>query len=466
MPVSRLVALSRPSYAKAAAVRLPIIDAEQEPFIWHRLYIEAHLPQDCGLTLHVAAGSDKDALDRLPRHAMHAHHFGVVQQKVNRQLSNPDDSGTTPQGVWLDLDSERPWLASATGREREVNRCGLFSVLVQKSSGAVRRIQGRYVRIDIELCGSGQATPRVYAVRLWGSRNGWRDRYLPDHLSTDTGEYSAGSDFMDRYLSLFESVLTPLEDQIAHSYRLTRPDTAPADILDWLADWIGADLDAALPDTAKRQLLEQAVGLWRRRGTLPALQRMLDIVTEGGIRRGDLVVLEHFQLRRTFSTLLGLDLSDDSNPLTPFARASGNSHLGGTFFLGAEDQKAFFALFKPELLNDPLTSAEERDAALTALAEFFDQHAHTVTVIVHAAFDDAARSLVSRVLEREVPAHVGVQLVDGPGSLVLALSSMVGIDTRLGGEPAKQELLLGDSQIGQIFLSDLPTLDPRFEGGA
>ena len=50
---------------------------------------------------------------------------------------------------------------------------------------------------------------------------------------------ASGADFLDRFLGLFESVLTPLEDQVAASWRLTAPATAPAEALDWLAGWIG-----------------------------------------------------------------------------------------------------------------------------------------------------------------------------------------------------------------------------------
>lgn len=452
-PFARLVAPIRPSYARSGRAKALIVEADQDDCLWRRFYIEAHVPAECGIRLNIAAGNDRAALTALPESALHPHGVGAA-------------GVVGPTASWMDMESEIGWRRSATGQDRKRDRCGLFSVLIQRSGPAPRRIAGRYLRIDVQLNGNGMSTPHLFALRAWGGGMPWRERYLPDYLTASSGPLAEGSDFLDRYLSLFEGLLTPIEDQVAASYRLTRPDTAPADALDWIAGWIGADLDPALELPARRKLLANSIALWRRRGTLGGLERVLDIVTDGGIRRGDLVVLEHFHLRRTFSTILGTDLSNATNPLVPYARASGNSHLGATFFLGAEDSRAFFALFKPSLLDDPLTGEAERAVALRELEALFADHAFRVTILVNGQMSQLRRDLVARVVERETPAHVEAQIVDGPGSLVLALSSLVGVETRFGKMPARKPLMLDAAEIGQAYLSDTPSLDPRFEGGA
>ena len=456
-PFARLVAPSRPAYARTARIGCAMVQSEAAGTVWHRLFLEAQLPPDCGLTLQLGAGDDPAELAARPRSALHRHYVGACPEAT---------ASPGPRAVWLDQASERPWLPSAIGQARKRDRSGLYSVLVQKTGADVKRIAGRYLRIEIALHGSGLATPRLHALRVWGPRRAWRDRFLPDYMTDETGPLAAGSDFLDRFLGLFESVLTPIEDEVGASWRLTRPDAVPAEALDWLAGWIGAELDPALSDTARRRLLAQSVPLWRRRGTLPGLERVLDIVTDGGVGRGELVVLEHFHLRRTFATILGADLSDAENPLTPWAAQSGNSHLGATFFLGDGDRKAFLALFRPELLNDPLTTEEERAEALDQLAEFFDDNAHRVTVLVHGQMDATRRALIARVLEREIPAHVVARIEQGPGSLVLALSSLLAVDSRIGPPPPRPAFTLDEAEIGQAWLTDAPTLDPRFEGGA
>lgn len=453
-PYRRLIAPSRPHYASSGNARGITLEGDADGAIWHRIYAELDLPKACGVTIHLAASDNQIALANVPIQDMHPHRFG-----------HPDSTGPGPRGIWLDQNSERAWLGSASGLPRRRDHCGLFEILIQKPVGDTRRITGRYLRIEVTLNGNNRATPALFALRVWGSRVAWRDRYLPAHMTVQEGPQAAGSDFLDRFLSLFEGVLTPLEEEVAGAHRLTRPDTAPAHALDWIASWIGAEIDPALSENARRRLLTHSVQLWRRRGTLPGLHKVLEIVTEGGVSRGDLVVLEHHHLRRTFSTILGVDLSDSENALTPWARRSGNSHLGSTFFLGDADRKSFFALFRPELLDDPLTTPSERADAAQALQTFFDDHAFRLTVLIHADLPQPTRDVIARVIDREVPAHVIASIQDAPGSLVLALSSLVGVDTRLGPPKIADPLRIGTAQIGQVALTDLPSLDPRSELG-
>ena len=452
-PFRRLIAPSRPQYAYAGQARGMMLKADVDSAIWHKIYVEADLPMACGITIWLAADDDPEALADLSLSAMHPHAFG--------QHKTPPPG---PRGIWLDQDSERPHLRSATDGARKRDKCGLFEVLIQKAAGSNRRLEGRFLRIEITLSGNGRATPALFALRVWGSRTPWRDRYLPAHMTTATGPQAEGSDFLDRFLCLFEGVLTPLEEEVAHAYRLTRPDTSPTHALDWVASWIGADIDSGLPEATRRRLLSQSVQLWRQRGTLLGLWKVLEIITDGGMSRGDIVLLEHHHLRRTFATILGIPLSDET-PLTPWARRSGNSFLGSTFFLGDAERKNFFALFRPELLDDPLTTEEERAAAFDQLGDFFDDHAFRLSVIIHTDIDPEMRALIGRVLQREVPAHVIATMLDAPGSLVLALSSIVSIDTRLGPARPIDSLRIGEAQIGQVALSDLGSLDPRSKLG-
>ena len=194
----------------------------------------------------------------------------------------------------------------------------------------VRALQGRFLAVRLELFGDGQAGPQIAALRAYGPRFSYRDRYLPE-LYRETADGAAvgppsGPDFLDRFLALFESVLTPLEDQVAASWRLTAPNAAPAEALDWLAGWIGLSLEPGLAEHQRRRMIRQATALYRRRGTLAGLAGMLDVVTDDGVRRGELVIVEQFRLRRTLATILGADLADEDDPLTRGVAISGNSY--------------------------------------------------------------------------------------------------------------------------------------------
>ena len=57
------------------------------------------------------------------------------------------------------------------------------------------------------------------------------------------------------------------------------PRTAPAPFLQWLAGWLGADVGMRLPEGRLRTLLGEAVELYRWRGTLYGLTRMIEVCT-------------------------------------------------------------------------------------------------------------------------------------------------------------------------------------------
>ncbi len=447
--------LSAPGFAPQAMAAAATVDGGQAGFVWHRLYLEAALPPGTRLILWLSADDDPAGLDAVAP-APHVFQNGPPQNTADGR----------PQGVWLDQDSELPFHSGLGDCPRRRDHAGLFTCLIQGAgTGPSRQLAGRWLRLTVELAGDGRTTPQVFAVRAWGPRFSYRDRYLPALYQEVSGDQAAGVDFLDRFLALFESLLTPLEDQVAAAWRLTDPDSAPAEALDWLAGWVGAELEPGLSTARRRRLLREATALWRWRGTLTGLNRMLDVVTDDGVTRGELVVVEHFRLRRTFATILGADLAPQDDPLTLGTAVSGNSYLGSTFFLGKRERREFFALFRPELLEDPLTAPAEAAAGSQAVETLLDSFAHRLTVLVHGELSEDDLGLVRRVVERESPAHAQTRVLRSRRPLILGLTALLAVDSYLRPRPPRPGLALGGARLGQAFLQDAASLDPRLEGG-
>lgn len=89
-------------------------------------------------------------------------------------------------------------------------------------------------------------------------------------------------ELMGRFLMLFESFWEPIEGQIDQLPYYFDPRTAPPDLLPWLAAWLDLLLDERWPESKRRQLLQSAVCLYRRRGTREGLADYLEIYT--GVR--------------------------------------------------------------------------------------------------------------------------------------------------------------------------------------
>jgi phage tail-like protein len=276
-------------------------------------------------------------------------------------------------------------------------------------------------------------------------------------------------DFLDRHVAMFEGVLTRLEDKAASAHLVTDPWAAPAEALDWLSGWIGAELAPALDETARRRMLANAVRLHRRRGTLPGLMLALDIVTGGDVACGGIVAFEDHRLRRVFSTILGADLGRRNDPLLGGPVESGNSFVGPTLVLGDADEfdggtQRLSADQETELAA--LFEAPDRRANGEAVRGFFAALAHRVTVLVHADADDTRLALIRETARALTPAHVALRVELASRPLILGIYALVGIDTYLRPRPEPSQVRLDRSKLGERdHVLRLPSLDSRLERG-
>ena len=95
-------------------------------------------------------------------------------------------------------------------------------------------------------------------------------KYLPGIYHTE---------FMSRFLGIFEAILLPIEWTIDNFDHYLSPRTAPAAFLPWLANWYDAEFDSTWSEDQRRLFLEEACLLYARRGTKWALSRVLEIYT-------------------------------------------------------------------------------------------------------------------------------------------------------------------------------------------
>jgi len=424
--VRRLYRLAQARLAASgdALIDAPL-DAGSPDTHWDRIYLDACVPPGCRLAVDAWAGD----LPVLP--------------------AGLPDTWLLPQPALLasPLKSELPFAAQADAAGNgDEGLAQLFEVLLQRPAGAVRELRGRYLRLRLRLQGDGRHSPAVFALRAWHPRFSWQGQYLPEHMrqqqapdAADTGPAN-GADLRDRVLASFEGLWTPLEDRIAAAEMLLSPATAPPAQLPVLAELLAQRLPAAWPVARQRRWLASAGARQQRHGTLAALVLALDVLTDGAVRRGQVVPVEHFRLRRTLATVLGIDMDDDAHPLTLGTGRSGNSRVGDTLILSDDSAREFLALFAPEVASAP------GDAAV--VQRVFDDVARRLTVVLHGPARALARS-VAEALPALVPATVvwAVRETDHP--FVLGLSPLLGIDTYLETNPPPQPVVLDRSRLGR-----------------
>jgi len=456
-----LVALALPALAPGAAGALIApFDSGEPGTAWHRLYVEARIPPGTGFTL-LAAATDSDQPAAAPQaDDWQPHHFGATAP-ANRH---------EPRAAWVPGGSEIPGHTGFLPGRPERDRDGLFTVLLQRANRPVRTLRGRFLHLRIVLRGNLRATPCVHAVRAYGPRFSYQDKYLPA-LYRETlfgpaadrvapGEDATRPDFLGRFLANFEGLLTPLEDKIAASWQLTDPQRTPDEAVEWLGSWIGVGFAPWYPARQRRRHLRQAPDLFSRRGTLKGLQLALDIATGDAVSAGRVVVVEDYWFRRTLQTVLGVKLDRDHDPLLGGSFISGNSKVGNTLFLSEEGtEKKFLALFDASIR---LKSADRE-----TVDAFFASLAHRVTVIVHETTSPEEFALIERVCAAEAPAHVVTRVRSASADFIVGLTALLAVDTYLRPHPTAPAVAVGATTLGDGALLRRPaSLDPRLEGSS
>lgn len=483
-----LQALSLPLRASNGNVVCRSLDGGAGGTCWHRLYVEASVPEGCGVRIWVAASDSPtpptdeaawfphDVGDTPPLRFALEPAAGWVDPKAQQQGVEYADWAKVPKAAWVPAYSEIPQQKMLLPLTPRMGLTGLFTVLIQRQGYRSTRLYGRHLHMRLTLYGTGRSSPQLAAIRAWNPRFSYVRSYLPELYHEDPlvdGSAEVGpttpADYLERFLGLFEGIITPLEDKVAEAWLLTNPQTAPAEALDWLAAWVGRLLDPNLDEAARRRLLSAFPELSRWRGTKHGLELAIEAITNGGITRGDVIVLEEFRLRRTFATILGADLADETDPLVGGLSVSGNSILGDTLFLGDEHQREFLALFG-EGVTDPKLAHTAKGRALLkrdreAVAKFFEKTANRVTVLVFQGTETRDIGLIRRMVEAEAPVHVSTRVMSASRSFIAGISALVGIDTRLTPKPEPRTVRLGRTWIGKgDRVRRPPGLHPDLEG--
>jgi len=434
-----------------------LIDSGSSGTTWHRLFMEASLPPNCGVLVSLAASNKPSDFSNTTNPVpWYPHVFGNTNSAV------PTPSGT-PQGVWISEACEVPFATGLLGEDPVPGTRGLFMVLIQRAGVAVRNLRGRYLAIRVQLFGDGRSTPEIAAVRVHGPRFSYVDHYLPELYRENTFGDAASApgastrpDFLERFINIFEAQLTRIEDRIANSYLLTRPESTPDAAIPWLGGWIGAD-PTLYPPGRQRALLMAAPEVHRKRGTVAGITKAIDIATNGLATQGAVIVVEAFRLRHTFATILGADLSISNDPLLPGYSGNANSFVGDTLFLGDPRNPDFLAEFA-QTVSLPGEQSE--------VQAFLESLAWRMIVFVHDQVQPVDVNLIAQIVEAEKPAHVVASIEMASQPLLIGVASLLGVNTFLTADPPPQPVVVNRTQVGRYnIVQHAPSLDPRWENG-
>ena len=282
---------------------------------------------------------------------------------------------------------------------------------------------GRYLWVTLHLRGNERRTPRVRELRVEQAAHGLLRR-LPAIFSAERDQ----AEFLHRYLATLDGMLHDLDLRSRCRDLLVDPHGTPAEALDWLASFLGLVLDDRWAENARRQLVAEIAALYRRRGTVGALRRYLEIYLAGDRATDPTaatvspVIVEHFRLRGVGGPLLGGDPD-----LTT------RSVVGAGFRVGG-------AVGEPG--SRPLDPADDATSSFTS-------HAHRFTVLVPRPLGAEDEAALRRVLETERPAHTLYDLCTVESGMRVGQGLHVGLSTIVGPTGVFERAVTGQTLLGR-----------------
>ena len=369
------------SFEPEGSVVLGPLDSREAQTAWHALELWADVP--LGTSIVVQSWASDDAAG------------------ASSAMWAPEDGLAVPieaDGVVDRIDGR--------GRTRAERLVRAHPLATDPLGLPVHSDRGRFLFVKISLRGPADGpggaatdTPRVHALRATFPRRSHVE-LLPAVLRRREHDDLPGATFLERYMSLFASVLRRVEQRYEELPALINPRVASGEWLSWLASLVALSFDPSWSEAKRRALLAEAIELYRRRGTPWAIARYVEIYTGRAP-----ILMEDFRAPRPRVGVLG-DARLGSMMLGSWSSGSPSSI--------AESGAAFNVMID--------------DAGLAP-------GPHRFTVFVHA--DDVGdrelrEPVVHRILARERPLHTDYRLV-----WVLPLASVgeraiVGIDLVLG----------------------------------
>lgn len=458
-----LQAIEQPRYDLEAVLDTPVFDGKTQECVWHRLFLDACLPSDAGVTVATRAANSLTLLNAMP--------FTLEPRPYRRSRG-----------------AEIPYYQPFPGNtDPEI---GTYETLFQQA-------QGQYLQIRLTLTGSGRVTPVLYRLRAYYPRFSYPRHYLPSVYLEDAESLS----FLERFLANTEGFYSEIEGKIENVSALFDGRSAPPETLDWLAGWMGLLLDPiweslqqrrntpmgrslamrALnqsglcpPADRRRLLLRFARHLYQRRGTLEGLNFALHLLLDASLE----TLLAQLKEIAVLPEAVRADPKGVENLPRIGLLAREINRLGLTLPTPAtsevELEDMLYELIVASLRPSPIriverfrthpgraavegdTSGTSEGSADTDLSP--SDWAHRFSVLIPQGRLPEEEAMVRRIVHLEKPAHTQFDVRYYAEGFRVG-GARLGLDTILGETPNYPPILLGRSVLPEGYLGARPPMD-------
>ncbi len=314
----RIIEQPVPLFARKGVLLTRVFDGKEINCVWHRLFLDAHIPQGASVRVESKTANVADSLT----HLEWQEEPGFYPKKTNTEI---------------------PYYRAYP--QQKIEGQGTWEFLFQ-------RAVGRFLVLRLTIEGTGTNSPALRAVRIYYPRFSYLKKYLPSVYQDDP----VSASFLDRYLANIEGTYTEIEGKIQSAEVLFDVSTVPSEYLGWLAGWFGIILNSDWEDWRKRLFLSHAVSLFRERGTISGLLRTIRLFsdpcpdetifetdpTAAGRMKESVRIVEKYRLRKAPGVVYGDPLEAQGPGVTAdvstWSPADGALHIHEQFITYLENR--------------------------------------------------------------------------------------------------------------------------------
>lgn len=394
---------ARLRYLRSGRVTGYRLDSQRYLTTWGRVLIDACVPPGTSIRVNCITSDENDEEDLVSR---------VLRTSPTNYLTPPlvlEEEETPLPPVVLMPDDTHPGLNLFRRPEGSEQPWYFPDDDFVTLEAPVNAAPGRYLWLIVTLNGTARNTPKIRTVRAEYPGHDWLQR-LPKLYSRD----EAMRTFLQRYLAPMAGSTDELAETSTTRQALLKPCSTPAVALPWLATWVGLALDERWSESAKRTFIKEAVTLFRMRGTVWSLQRMLEIITGAPV-----IIIEKFRMRGYGR--VGEEGQGWHNP----AILGAGMRVGG-----------------------PVGEAKATGSS-EAIEDSFESHAHRFTVMVLMELNDEISAVIQHLLDVHRPAHTLVDFCGVGAGMRIGRGLHVGLTSIIGRSGGFKQLQLGSSTLGR-----------------
>lgn len=258
--------------------------------------------------------------------------------------------------------------------------------------------QGRYLWIKLWLYGDEGSSPCISDLAVFFPRSTYLEYFPAIYKEDQSSQY-----FLERYLSLFQSLFSRVDLTIRDLDGYFDPWGVPAIFLSWLGSWMALPIESGWPEEKQREFISLAPAFYKYRGTPDLLCRFLQFFTETPV-----YVVERYRLEHI---LEDARLDQDCFGVLADGLPGDEEVPGPLYFLPAS------SLVDPDIVEVLYNDVQNRPDVYFLIGE---------TPGREFPYD-----LVRRVIAQVKPAHISYQVLILRSYLLLGHHTYLGVNSRL-----------------------------------